>query len=91
MDALWANGTSYDEAKTDEDKAFYLSNIKQRFGLPSDIHTKVFWEWIKYITHDFIRLGTEGNQRVGIGSTFAEGFYDSFSYLQDHLQSFLLK
>ena len=32
-----------------------------RFELPSPNHTKVFWNWIKYIMNQLLRQGTKGN------------------------------
>ena len=69
----------------------YLNNIKDRFKLDSILHTKVFWSWAKYVLSEVIRGGNLGNERLGIGNSFTDGFYNGFAYLQDHLQLFLLK
>ena len=46
---------------------------------------------MKYLVYEFIRVGNDGNQRLGVANTFTAGFYTGFAYLQDNLQIFLLK
>lgn len=60
-----------------------------RFKLPSEKHTMVFWEWIKYFYTTVIKQ-RHSNENVGTGKLFTQGLYDAFSYTQDNLHLFLL-
>lgn len=73
------------------DTTEYLKNIKTRFKLPSDLHTTIFWEWIKYIMSDLIRQKTLRNEKLGIANSFSGGLYAGFTFLQDNLQYHVLK
>lgn len=61
-----------------------------RFKLASPAHTRVFWEWIKYLVESFVRKDTGNNEMVGIANIFSPTMYDNFIYLKDNLQVDLL-
>lgn len=44
IDALFENGTLHDQIKSSHNETTpYLTNIKNRFKLPTNDHTLVFW------------------------------------------------
>ncbi len=46
-----------------------------RFGLESISQTLVFWQWIRYVTNDFV-LQRGGNANLGVANLFTNGFYN---------------
>ena len=42
------------------------------------------------MVHRFVKQGTTGNEVLGISDSFTNSLYESFSYLKDNLQTYLL-
>lgn len=62
LDVLFDHGDCYDDTELDETtRNSCLKVIKDRFEVTSINHTKVFWEWIKYILNELLRQKTIGN------------------------------
>lgn len=92
LDALFTNGTLHDaNKKSHEVSTVYLQSIMKRFSLRSEAHTRVFWEWIKYLSKHLIRQNTGTNEVLGIANLFSSTISNAFTFLQDNLQHHLVK
>lgn len=88
MNYLWEAGRKFDKTLDVE----VLLNITQRFQLSSLNHAFVLWNWVKYVTYEFVlkqdKQGTRGI--AGIGGVSSQAFYGVFSAVEDWLGQFLL-
>ena len=88
MNYLWEQGRLFDKTLDVE----VLLNILQRFQLKTFQHAFVFWNWVKYVTVDFVlktnKQGTKGI--AGIGKIASQAFYGVFSAVQDWIGELLL-
>jgi hypothetical protein len=63
-----------------------------RFKLPSEGHALVLWQWIKYITYDFLALSKNGSNTnyLTIGGLSAAALYQSHADTMSILYDFLI-
>lgn len=79
MNKIYEIGLSYDKSK----KAAELEKLRLIFNADTPDHAFVIWEWIKYMTEEFVlKLGRGGSRKIaGLGGVFSQAWHQvSFSF-----------
>jgi hypothetical protein len=63
--------------------------LESIFNADSTDHAFVIWEWIKYMTNEFVlKLGKGGSRKIaGLGGVFSQAWYQvTFAFANWYLQ-----
>ncbi|CAD8079287.1 unnamed protein product [Paramecium primaurelia] len=85
---LYEQGNLYDKHKKDN----YLMKIQNRFKLESIYHSRVFYEYVKYMEEEFgVQKSINGTKGIaGLGTIVSQALYGEMANLNDNLLNYVL-
>ncbi|CAD8186309.1 unnamed protein product [Paramecium octaurelia] len=85
---LYEEGNQYDKTKKED----HLTKIQNRFKLESIYHSRVFYEYIKYMEEEFgVQKSINGTKGIaGLGTIVSQALYGEMANLNDNLFDYVM-